>query len=293
MEKIQITETNMALAKQWDNSCVLEDDLLLLEHMNEVPFPREARRMNFILLALCTKGQVRYTMDTQEQVVNPGDMLVISERHVIDNYQPSEDLDGIGIIVSVRFFYEIIQNIGDMSALLLFARTNPVVHLQERDQQILQEYFSVIRSKIKGGSTNHFLKDLVRALLLALFYDLSNLIYQFHQQASDHQTRADVIFTRFIRLVEKNCKQERRVSWYAQQLNITPKYLSECVKHVSQHTPNEWIDNYVTLELRVLLRNSTKSIKDITEEMNFPNQSFLGKYFKEHVGMSPSAYRKR
>jgi AraC-like DNA-binding protein len=64
------------------------------------------------------------------------------------------------------------------------------------------------------------------------------------------------------------------------------------VKHVSKRTPNEWIDNYVTLELRIMLKNSTKNIKTIAKEMNFPNQSFLGKYFKEHVGMSPSDYRK-
>jgi len=82
------------------------------------------------------------------------------------------------------------------------------------------------------------------------------------------------------------------VGWYAQQLCISPKYLSEMVKNVSLRTPNEWIDNYVTMELRVILKNSSKSIKQIALEMNFPNQSFLGKYFKEHVGMSPSKYRK-
>ena len=106
------------------------------------------------------------------------------------------------------------------------------------------------------------------------------------------RTRAEVIFTKFIKLVETHFRQERRVSWYAQQLCITAKYLSETVKNVSRRTPNEWIDNYVILELRVLLRNSTKNIKEISEELNFPNQSFMGKYFKEHVGMSPSQYRK-
>ena len=69
-------------------------------------------------------------------------------------------------------------------------------------------------------------------------------------------------------------------------------YLSETVKQVSRLTPNEWIDNYVILEIRVLLKNSTRSIKEIAMEMNFPNQSFLGKFFKERVGMSPSEYRK-
>ncbi|MBQ1759240.1 MAG: AraC family transcriptional regulator, partial [Prevotella sp.] len=70
------------------------------------------------------------------------------------------------------------------------------------------------------------------------------------------------------------------------------KYLSETIKQISHHTPNEWIDNYVSLEIRVLLKNSTKSIKEIAQELHFPNQSFLGKYFKEQVGISPSAYRK-
>jgi AraC-like DNA-binding protein len=69
--------------------------------------------------------------------------------------------------------------------------------------------------------------------------------------------------------------------------------MSEVVKLISKRTPNDWIDHYVVLELRVLLKNSTKTIKEITEELHFPNQSFLGKYFKEHVGVSPSEYRKR
>ncbi len=61
---------------------------------------------------------------------------------------------------------------------------------------------------------------------------------------------------------------------------------------VSRRTPNDWIDNYVVMELRVLLKNTTKSIKEISQDMCFPNQSFMGKYFKEHVGMSPMSYRK-
>jgi AraC-like DNA-binding protein len=87
-------------------------------------------------------------------------------------------------------------------------------------------------------------------------------------------------------------RTERRVSWYAEQIGITPKYLSEMVKQVSKRTPNEWIDNYVMLEIRVLLKNTTKSIKEIADAVNFPNQSFLGKFFKEHMGMSPSEFRK-
>jgi len=291
MEKEQITQTSMELAKLWENSGFLDGDLLLLDHISAIPFPKEPRRMNFILIALCTGGKVSYTMDTQQLEVCPGDILIAGERQVVQDIQPSADIDGLCFIVSVKFFHEIIQNVGDVSALFLFSRSHPVLRLKERDQQIFKEYFTVIRSKIQNDA-NHFRKDLIRTLLLAMFYDLSNVIYHF-QQTTAPQSRADVIFTQFIRLVEENCKQIRRVSWYAQQLGITPKYLSESVKNASRRTPNQWIDNYVTLELRLLLKNTAKSIKDITEEMNFPNQSFLGKYFKEHVGMSPSVYRRK
>ena len=291
MEKEQITQTSMELAKLWENSGFLDGDLLLLDHISAIPFPKEPRRMNFILIALCTGGKVSYTMDTQQLEVCPGDILIAGERQVVQDIQPSADIDGLCFIVSVKFFHEIIQNVGDVSALFLFSRSHPVLRLKERDQQIFKDYFTVIRSKIQNDA-NHFRKDLIRTLLLAMFYDLSNVIYHF-QQTTAPQSRADVIFTQFIRLVEENCKQIRRVSWYAQQLGITPKYLSESVKNASRRTPNQWIDNYVTLELRLLLKNTAKSIKDITEEMNFPNQSFLGKYFKEHVGMSPSVYRRK
>ena len=290
MVKLQIKETDLNKAKTWSESVYLDDDLLLTEHINEAPMPTEPRRMNFILIGLCTRGQVVYRVDTQEQIINPGDLLVVSERHVVDHYQPSPNMEGLCIILSMPFFHEIIQNVRDVSQLFLLSRSHPVMTLQQKDIDTFKAYFNTIKEKI-GDKTNHFRRDLIRTLLLAMSYDLSNVIYR-EQNSPARQTRADVIFTQFIKLVENHCKQERRVSWYAQQLGITAKYLSETVKASSAHTPNEWIDNYVLMELRLLLKNSTKTIKEIAWELNFPNQSFLGKYFKERMGISPKEYRK-
>ena len=80
MEKEQITQTSMELAKLWENSGFLDGDLLLLDHISAIPFPKEPRRMNFILIALCTGGKVSYTMDTQQLEVCPGDILIAGER---------------------------------------------------------------------------------------------------------------------------------------------------------------------------------------------------------------------
>lgn len=277
--------------KRLSHACFIDDDIIMCDTVNSIPLPEEPKRMTFILVALCTGGTARYTVDTQEHTVKKGDVVVISERNVVDMCSTSDDMSYLGMILSVDFFYEVISNVSDVSSLILFSRDNPVFSLDGRETDIFKSYFYMMKEKM-SDSHNHFRRNVVRALMLAMFYDLNNVIYRVQESCARRQTRADSIFTSFIMLVEENYRRERRVGWYAEQLCITPKYLSETVKTVSKHTPNEWIDNYVTLEIRVLLKNTSKSIKEIATDMNFPNQSFLGKYFKEHVGVSPSRYRR-
>lgn len=286
-----ITDTTLEQARNWGNAEYLDDGLILTDRIADAPIPKEPTRMNFILMALCRRGKAQYAIDTREQYVKPGDLLFISERHIVDNYMASPDFECLCIMVSTEFYHGFIQNVKNVSSLLLFSTNNPVVSLTPREIQVYSNYYQTIREKI-GDKDHHYRTDLVKALLLAMFYDMSNVIWRVEQQESKAQSRADIIFANFIRLLELHFRQERRVGWYAEQLCITPKYLSEIVKQVSKRTPNEWIDNYVVLEIRVLLKNSPKSIKEITRELHFPNQSFLGKYFKEHVGISPSEYRK-
>ena len=286
-----IIDTTLEQARKWGNAQYLNEGLVLTDQIAHASISKEPQRLNFILMALCRKGKATYSIDTREQAVLPGDLFFISERHIIDNFEASDDFDCLCIMLSTQFYHGFVQNVKNVSSLLLFSMNNPVVSLTKQEIQTYENFFMVIREKI-ADENHHYRKELVQALLLAMFYDMSGVIYRIEQSSAKKQSRSDVIFARFIALLQENFRKERRVGWYASQLEITAKYLSEVVKNVSKRTPNEWIDSYVVLEIRVLLKNSPKSIKEITEELNFPNQSFLGKYFKEHVGVSPSEYRK-
>ena len=288
----RITDATLEEAKQWGNAEYMADGLILTERISEAPISQSSTRLNFILMAMCKKGKAQYSIDTRQQVVKPGDLLFISERHVVDNYVASPDFECLCIMLSTEFYHGFVQNVKNVSSLLLFSMNNPVVSLTAKEIQVYSNYFQTIREKM-ADTSHHYRTPLVKALLLAMFYDMSNVIYRVERQSNRKQTRGEAIFANFIRLLEQHFRTQHRVSWYAEQLCITPKYLSETVKKISLRTPNEWIDHYVILEARVLLKNTTKSIKEITDELNFPNQSFLGKYFKEHVGVSPSEYRKR
>ena len=112
-QKKEILNSDLSKAKTWDGSVSLDDDLLLSDQINLAPMPRDPRKMSFILIGLCTKGQIKYRMDTEEQTVEAGDLLVVSERHIIEEYKPSEDMEGLCIMMSVDFFHEIIKTVHD------------------------------------------------------------------------------------------------------------------------------------------------------------------------------------
>jgi AraC-like DNA-binding protein len=287
----QIVDISLEEAKKWEHAKYMGNGLVLTDHISNAPIPQGPTRMSFILMALCQQGSATYDIDTRQQTVKPGDLLFISEGHVVNNYQATSDFACLCILVSTAYYHSFVQNVKNVSSLLLFSMNNPVVQLTAREIEVYTNYYRVIGEKILD-TQHHYQEELVKTWLLAMFYDMSNVIWRVEQNGKKSQRRADAIFSQFIRLLEENYRTERRVSWYAKQLCITAKYLSEVVKEVSKRTPNDWIDHYVILEIRVLLKNSTKSIKEITEELRFPNQSFLGKYFREHVGVSPSEYRK-
>ena len=159
----------------------------------------------------------------------------------------------------------------------------------------MKEYVKIIKERLVFGDYN-YRKEVVRLLLVAMIYDIGTAIMRVMEKEGKepvNSSKAKRCFVQFIQLVEQNFRSERRVSWYANQMGLTPKYLSEIISSTSKRTPNDWIDKYVTTEIRNQLSNTNKKISEIAEDLNFPSQSFLGKYFRENVGMSPSEYRKR
>ena len=263
----------------------IDEDLLLVNNIADLPRSNEPGRLDFLFFGMCTSGVGKYSLNTIDYVVLPKDILIVTPGDVTDNYSLSADFKGIGIIMSKNFYREVILNVHELSSLFLFARNHPVCELETDEVNTVANYFSINKAHL-------FRVETVKLLLQALIYDLSNAIYRIQKNDKHHSSRLEKIFFDYVKLVENHFRFERRVGWYAKQLNITPKYLSEAVKAISHRTPNEWIDYYTIHELRIMLKSTAKSIKEIAVELNFPNQSFMGKYFKDHVGVSPSEYRK-
>ena len=98
-------------------------------------------------------------------------------------------------------------------------------------------------------------------------------------------------FNNFLKLLSENYTAHREVGWYAEALHLTPRYLTTTIRKVSGYTVSEWINKFVIKDAKYLLKHSDMTVQQVAYELNFPNQSFFGKFFRKHTGMSPGAFR--
>ena len=283
---------SVTTGKALTNGGYLDDDFVIIDSFKNFEIVGLPRRTACIIIGFVHQGSASFVIDTEERDIKEGDVIVVSDHQVVSDYRLSQDFDGRMIILSRAFFDESVKGMNDLTSILLYTRAHPVIHINEIEQRsVIKGYFRAILLKIKEQS-NRYRSEIIRGLFITMVYDFCNIVSANMNSTNESVPRGNAIFTQFLRLVENNSTRERRVGWYAEQLCISPKYLSEVIKQVSHRTPSDWIDNYVLMEIRVLLRNTNMSIKEIAQELNFPNQSFLGKFFKERIGVSPYKYRK-
>lgn len=252
--------------------------------------PYGAFRAHGLLLSLCTQGKAQFTVDTEAVDIEAGTVLLLNDQEIIDQMWFSYDFRCIGLLLSESYLQEVEKGIPWCTSLMIFARQHTSFSLTPAERTSCDTYFHAISAKIQNDQ-HRFQRDLVSALITTFIIDLSEAIYRLQQVEAPKNSRSEELFTRFILLLEANFRATRLVKWYADQLGVTQKYLAEVVKARSRRTPGEWIEAYTLREMRLLLKNSTLSIKEIAAQLHFANQSFLGKYFRERVGVSPSAYR--
>jgi len=150
-------------------------------------------------------------------------------------------------------------------------------------------YFSLLQKTIRKTENQNRISA-VKHLTLAFFHGFS---YQMHNipNVSD-KSKSDILVEKFLTLVKENFKRHRNVEFYADKLCLTPKYLSKVIKQNSNKTAADWIEDHLILEVKALLKSTDKTISQISDELNFPSQSFFGKYFKRRTGLPPKVYRK-
>lgn len=272
----------------------LDEDYILTHFTASSPHIDDpvARRFDGMTMCICVSGKARIQLNLDEIEVSPNSILFIPPDAVFRVIErDSKSFEAYSLFLSNRFIHDI--NI-DLNAIntSIFAKANHILRLDDGKIKLLMRYFDLLH--INAEEKNHYSRYIARALASAAGYLMMSYAeeaYDRDNEASRGHSRKLNYVQKFLRLVRDNYRSQRAISFYAEQMFISPKYLSLIIKEATGKSAGEWIDDYVIQEAKNMLRYSGKNVQQIAYELNFSNQSSFGKYFKNITGMSPTTFQ--
>lgn len=252
------------------------------------PFKIDAIRM-----VLCLQGTLQVDVNAKTHILHPNDMLCCGPNVMIHNCVPSTDLKCNILALSTRIVRQLINPGNDMRNKIFYINQNPLLHIGEEGSRMFKQYYDLLSARTKAPE-NMYRKEIVSSLACAVLYELLAKLDKYSQPSDDTLVRqGDILFKRFIELLAETHIKERSISYYADKLFVSPKYLSTVCKQISGKTAFELINQLMMEDITRLMKYSEKSIKEISDHLEFPNISFFGKYVKSHTGLSPTEYRRQ
>lgn len=265
--------------------CCLEGEVKAFPKILCKPF-----LMNYVGLIVCEKGYFCFDVDKKKFTARAGETVFLSEGNNFSIGELSDDLR-----VSILFYHiNPIREILGSSIVAMYLYTTltpePCYVWTSGEESDLARYIALL-GRHRKSAQNPFDNHECKLLLLALTYRLCSIYSRRIIEEKNVAGHKIDTFIKLIRLIEKYYMQERGVAFYADKLCLSPKYLSALSKSVCGYTVQELVFRAIIRKSIFWLKNTNKSVQEISDDLNFPNASFFGTFFKKQTGLAPSYYR--
>ena len=268
-----------------------DGEICFADNITSIPGLMSQFRVNFIAYVIVLEGSLTLELNTVPYQLEKNCSLFVDRKMVITGVKHSENFRCVICALSTDIGFSFFNKILMQSVMHLLS--NPVITMDQDEVDLMLKYYDLLVFKMDHPEMN-FARETMRDIIRCFAYDLlSNINKHLTQGDGDDMLRqSDRIFRKFMLLLAENSNVNRSVKSYADELCVSPKYLtSVCRKH-SGSTASELIATSVMSRVKQLLLYSDLSIKEVAGEMGFDNLSFFGKYVKKHLGLSPNHYRK-
>ena len=254
-------------------------------------------RIDGYMFIYCSAGHIKLNINLQEYDIKsgmlclnyPGNIIRVNELLDVDD----KNLRYTCVVMSREFVGNLLLDINRLFTQNISLIKTPSIELTEDQKSLLYEHVSLAMSVLKSETS--FKMESIRSILSAMFYFVAgvweNKGRENNAKPLSQSSRSRAVFDHFVKLVSEYHTIHRNVGFYADKLSLTPKYLSRVIRDISGRSAPEWIDDYVILEAKNLLKYSGLAIKEIVFRLNFPSQSVFYKFFKARTGMTPSEYK--
>ena len=245
---------------------------------------------NYAIL-FCNNGLACIEIDFNKHYITRGTQVIITAGKYVKCIEFSKDFCCSFILFKSAIYDEVTSRLEP--SFTYFLKEYPCVKLSSKNVKKITIVMQMIE-EFYNDKDNCFrleiFKNYIQSLLLDI-YDKTRTHFKIDKSA--FIGRKEELFIKFIHLIHKHSPKEREVSFYAEQLYITPRYLSSIVQSIAGCTAKSIIDKHSIQAIKVMLKSDNKSIQNISYDLKFPDQSFFARYFKKHTGMSPVEYRLR
>lgn len=245
----------------------------------------------------CQRCSVEVSLEGCHYHIKPGDVYIYMASTLVHLLHKSEDAEGIMVEVDFYYILPIVNKVINVES-QLFMRKNPCVSLSGEQCAHFEYLLNNLWDRINAEDCQkenvqyqHLKLELIKSMGQTICYEILNMYFTNQPLQPLQQGKKDVVFQNFMLSLFRFYRKERDVSFYARMQHITPRYFSAIIKEKTGDSALQWIVRMVITEAKQLLEESDLSIKEIADQLNFPTQSFFGKYFKQYVGVSPKEYR--
>ncbi|MFR8687380.1 MAG: helix-turn-helix domain-containing protein [Bacteroides fragilis] len=245
----------------------------------------------------CQRGSVEVSLEGCHYHIKPGDVYIYMASTLVHLLHKSEDAEGIMVEVDFYYILPIVNKVINVES-QLFMRKNPCVSLSGEQCAHFEYLLNNLWDRINAEDCQkenvqyqHLKLELIKSMGQTICYEILNMYFTNQPLQPLQQGKKDVVFQNFMLSLFRFYRKERDVSFYARMQHITPRYFSAIIKEKTGDSALQWIVRMVITEAKQLLEESDLSIKEMADQLNFPTQSFFGKYFKQYVGVSPKEYR--
>ena len=250
----------------------------------------DKRFKDWAIHILCLDGTACFSYNGNEINIYKNDAVVISHPNFVTNIIFDDKIKVSLIAAPFNFLYSLLpaNHYGVKGCISLFE--DPVMPLSEEDAKRLYDDFMRIKDRMNERD-NLFYDELIGSLALTMVYDLFNFHAKLHGGMTTTDRKSDIT-RNFISLLEAGrAKHYREAGYYAEQLNVTAKYLSDTIRRTTGRSVTYLIDQHTIPMITDYLKNSKLSLSQISDEMNFSSLSYFCRYVQKHLGMTPSQYR--
>ena len=238
-------------------------------------------------LGIIVSGEAVINFNLQDRHLNAGTLVYIGPGTIIQPKHLSADLRIFGIGLFADFPMPFAQ--GQMLSAFNGHVRDFQLHVNKDNISTARHILETIWHIVHADDDYH--RPTVTALVAALMHHYDHLFHLQYDQQANSRSREQTIFNRFIQLVTQHCVEHHQISYYAQRMCLTERYLSTIIRQASGSTAKDWIDRALINRIKVELRHTDKSAAQIAEEMHFANPSFFSKYFRRLTGMTPKEYK--